>query len=121
MRNIVETYLNHASFIIFQSVYFLIFLFLSPDRYIAPCDGIYQFSAHLTRESSSNGVDLDIYVDGSRVGAHSDLYQTTDFRSTTLLQELQAGQTVYVSTSYGADGSPTFQRTYFSGYMISSI
>ena len=81
MRNIVVTYLNHASFIIFHSVFFPSFLFLSPDRYIAPYDGIYQFSTHLNRESSSNGVDLDFYVDGSRVGAHSDLYQTTDFRS----------------------------------------
>ena len=75
----------------------------------------------MTRTSGYNNVDLDFYVDGSRDGTHSDLYQTTDFRSTTLLQELQAGKTVYVSTSEGADGSPTFQRTYFSGYMISSI
>ena len=83
---------------IFQSVFYSYFLFLSTDSYIAPYDGIYQFSAHLTRASGYNNVDLDFYVDGSRVGTHSDLYHTTDFRSTALLQKLQAGQTVYVST-----------------------
>ena len=94
----------------------------STGMYTAPYDGIYQFSVHL---QNSDYTMIEIYVDGSQSGSHNDNYGYSDvyYRSTTLLLELRAGQTVHVGTgssSGGALGSSSYLYSYFSGHQISS-
>ena len=88
--------------------------------YTVPYDGIYQFHVQTPAYSSSGNVRIDIEVDGTAVGSHADPWVHDQYRSATVLLEIEAGQEVNVLRSGGAYGDTTYLRSYFSGYMIST-
>ena len=88
----------------------------STGIYTAPCDGVYQFSVHIT---SSGSVNIEMFLNGSQQGTHKDNYRVGYYRATTLLQPIAAGDTFYVSHgNVYALGSATYLYSYFSGYLV---
>ena len=89
----------------------------STGQYTVPYSGVYEFSVHLTYYSSYISFNID--VDNSATDSHSDYYNDSPYRSTTVLLELSAGQTVHVDANYGVYGSSSYLYSYFSGRLIS--
>lgn len=86
--------------------------------YTAPYKGTYQFSVHL---QAFGDVKMRILVNA--VPEHIDDDGALDFRSTTILLALNAGDQVYItrmSDSASLTGHPDFLYTYFSGFLVSS-
>ena len=87
--------------------------------YTVPYDGIYQF--HASAQSDNDEVlNIQIHVDGSVTGSHSDGYNHENYRSATILLQLEAGQEVNVYQANGVYGSTSYLFTYFHGFMISA-
>ena len=93
-----------------------------PDTgiYTVPYDGTYQFHT-LVQSNDGNLVFIEIYVDGSITGSHDDNWSHEQYRSATVLLQLEAGQEVRVYQGNGVLGCSTCLRTYFHGYMIGAI
>ena len=89
----------------------------STGQYTVPYSGVYEFSVHLQYYSSY--ITFYIDVDNSPIDSHYDYYTTSPYRSTTVLLELTAGQTVHVDANYGVQGSSSYLYSYFSGHLIS--
>ena len=92
----------------------------STGEYTVPYDGIHHFHTQMQGDLSTDTIWLTIQVDGSESGSHRDAWLFEEYRSATVLLELQAGQAVNVYMNGGAEGSSTYLYTYFSGYMISA-
>ena len=90
----------------------------STGYYTVPYNGIYQF--HVQMAAYSCPIFIHIYVDGSNLGTHTDVYYHQDYQSATMLLDLQAGQTVHVYRAGGAYGCTNCLTSYFWGHMISA-
>ena len=94
-------------------------------KYTVPYDGIYQFAVHLQDDGGDTMIEM-LIDDALSTIAHRDYLTRPEiyYRSTTVLQELTAGQTVHVgcvdANAGGAFGQTSHLRSYFSGYMISA-
>ena len=86
--------------------------------YTVPCDGIYQFHAS-AQSNDDNVLNIQIHVDDSVTGSHSDGYNHENYRSATVLFQLEARQEVNVYQANGVYGNTIYLMTYFHGYMIS--
>lgn len=89
----------------------------STGQYTVPYSGVYEFSVHLQYYSSY--IRFYIEVDNSPFDSHYDAYTDNPYRSTTVLLELTAGQTVHIDADYGVYGSSSYLYSYFSGHLIS--
>ena len=89
----------------------------STGKYTVPYSGVYEFSVHLAYYSSYIRFYID--VDNSPIDSHYDTNTDSPYRSTTVLLELTAGQTVHIDADYGVQGSSSYLYSYFSGHLIS--
>ena len=89
--------------------------------YTAPYDGVYLFGVHLQASATSGTIGFHVRVDGTNYYANT--WQYGEYKSATVIIQLEAGQVVNVNESSGTtiDGEAGLLRSYFFGYLIDAL